>query len=460
MRDNQPIFIVLFFLFCDLAFMNMIYWSFADIYSDESLNSHIYAALVFNIMWLVVERSLYIYDVRYLILAEGIVTTLFNSCCVHVVLSIFVLFTIKFQISRIFIFQFYTTFVIAAMIFRFGTRFILRHISKGGYSYKNIAVIGGNKEGHFLQNHVQSDNTFGVNFLGFIADSNHFSNCSESDYILGDIESIDSILQQQKIDEIYWALPLDNEGQIRKVIRLCDKYMIRFHTIPQFLASPFKNLSVYGHSGIPMMHLREEPLEHLTSRCIKRTFDIVFSLLVTLFILCWLIPLIAIIIKLTSKGPVFFSQRRTGKNNQDFMMLKFRSMNMTNANESKQATKNDSRVYPFGAFLRKSSLDEMPQFINCLMGDMSVVGPRPHMLKHTEDYSNQINDFMVRHYLKSGITGWAQINGARGETKTLQEMKNRVDLDIWYLEHWTLLLDLKICFKTAFNVVLNRDKSY
>ena len=192
----------------------------------------------------------------------------------------------------------------------------------------------------------------------------------------------------------------------------------------------------------------------------KRCFDIVSSLgfLLTFFPIIFII--IAPIIKLTSKGPIFFKQKRTGENGEEFSCLKFRTMNVNKDADRVQATQNDSRVTPIGAFLRKTNLDETPQFLNVLYGNMSIVGPRPHMLQHTEVYSRLIDKYMVRHYIKPGITGWAQVTGYRGETKDLSEMEGRVKQDVWYIENWTFWLDIKIIFLTAYNMIKGEEKAY
>jgi len=460
MKDNQPKFIVIFFLAVDLMLMNIAYWAFADVQEEGQFVQIINTEIVFITCWFVVERALYIYDVRYLLNIEHILQTLFNACCVHLIVSIFVLYILQQNISRLFIFEFYSIFTALSFSFRMFARLGLRFINKNGYIYKRVAIIGANKEGYFLQKHINSENTFGIDFAGFITDDSEYHEHVEEFDTLGAIDNISIILEENDVNEIYWALPLSHEDQIRELIKLCDRKMIRFHTIPQFLAFPFKNLKVNYHAGIPIMHLREEPLESLVNRILKRAFDILFSLLVITLVLTWLIPLVAVITKMTSPGPIFFTQKRTGKDNRYFDMIKFRSMVVNNESDSKQAVKGDSRVTKFGEFLRRSSLDEMPQFINSLIGDMSVVGPRPHMINHTAEYSKVINQFMVRHYVKSGITGWAQVNGARGETETVEKMEKRVKLDIWYLEHWSLLLDIKICLRTIWNILLVREQSY
>ena len=190
----------------------------------------------------------------------------------------------------------------------------------------------------------------------------------------------------------------------------------------------------------------------------KRLFDIVFSLLIIIFIFSWLFPILAILIKLESKGPVFFIQVRTGRNNIHFKCYKFRSMRLNNDADKKQATRNDHRITRIGSFLRKTSLDELPQFFNVLIGDMSIVGPRPHMLHHTEEYSQLTDKFKTRNLLKPGITGWAQICGLRGEVANTEAMLKRVDADVWYLKNWSFLLDLKIIFLT-FWITLKGDKN-
>ena len=208
------------------------------------------------------------------------------------------------------------------------------------------------------------------------------------------------------------------------------------------------------------MTLRSEPLENIVNRFIKRIFDIGFSILIFIFVLWWFIPLIALIIKLTSKGSVFFIQERSGIKNKSFAVIKFRTMYINNNAHDQQATRNDERITPIGKILRRTNLDEMPQFINVLLGQMSVIGPRPHMLKHTEEYSKIIDKFMVRHLVKPGITGWAQVNGYRGETKDVTDMEGRVRADVWYIENWSFGLDVKIIIMTIINMIRGEENAF
>jgi exopolysaccharide biosynthesis polyprenyl glycosylphosphotransferase len=206
--------------------------------------------------------------------------------------------------------------------------------------------------------------------------------------------------------------------------------------------------------------LREEPLRDFVNRFLKRMFDLIFSIFVIVFVLSWLYPIIAILIKLSSKGPILFEKLRSGVNNEEFICYKFRSMRISSDSDYKQATHGDSRITKLGSFLRKSSLDEFPQFINVLMGDMSIVGPRPHMLLHTEEYSELISKYMVRQLVKPGITGVAQIRGYRGETKELEDMEGRVRLDVWYIENWSLSLDINIVIQTIWNIFKGDENAY
>lgn len=212
--------------------------------------------------------------------------------------------------------------------------------------------------------------------------------------------------------------------------------------------------------SVPILYIREEPLRQVSNRFVKRAFDVAVSgaFLCTLFPVVYLF--VALGIKLTSKGPVFFIQERSGENGRTFGCIKFRSMRVNDEADRVQATKNDPRKTRFGSFLRKSSIDELPQFINVLKGDMSIVGPRPHMLQHTELYSKLVNKYMVRHLIKPGITGWAQVTGYRGETHELSQMEGRVRRDIWYLENWSLLLDIRIMLLTVWNALKRDENAY
>lgn len=262
------------------------------------------------------------------------------------------------------------------------------------------------------------------------------------------------------VKEIYCCTSALNGEEMHQLVRMADSHMIRVRFLPEDL--PFaEQMRVQIINKVPVFVPRPEPLLSEKNKLIKRLFDVCFSLFVIVFILSWLTPVVWLCIWLDSRGPLFFKQKRTGIDNHSFYCLKYRSMVVDKHNsDTLQARRGDSRITRVGAFLRKTSIDELPQFINVLRGDMSVVGPRPHMLLHTDQYRKEIGTYMIRHFVKPGITGLAQINGYRGATEEINAMKQRVEHDIDYVENWTFMLDLKIIFLTMWNVVISDENAY
>jgi putative colanic acid biosynthesis UDP-glucose lipid carrier transferase len=248
--------------------------------------------------------------------------------------------------------------------------------------------------------------------------------------------------------------------EISKIINYAEKNLKIVKFIPDVKKIFTKNLLFEYYDYLPILSLRKIPLEEPVNKFLKRVLDIVVSLLVIILIMSWLVPLIGFLIKLESKGNIFFKQKRSGINNNHFMCYKFRSMKKNDDADLVQMTKGDMRVTKMGKFIRKTSIDELPQFFNVLLGDMSVVGPRPHMISHTKMYADSVDKFMVRHFVKPGITGMAQIKGCRGEIETKRDIINRVKYDIFYLENWSVLLDFKIVFLTVFNIFKGEEKAY
>ena len=261
------------------------------------------------------------------------------------------------------------------------------------------------------------------------------------------------------LKEILCSLnPATETDYVNRLVSTCEANMVRFKYVPGMEGYPRRKMNITQLGNVNVISLHEEPLNTPLAKVVKRAGDIIFSgvFLVTLFPLIWIIC--AVGIKLSSPGPVFFKQKRTGYEGKEFWCYKFRSMHASADADTKQAVKGDSRVFKFGEFLRRSSIDELPQFINVFRGDMSVVGPRPHMIHHTDIYSDLIGDYMIRHLAKPGITGWAQVNGCRGETKELSEMKERVEKDIWYIEHWSVELDVSIILTTLWQMLRHNDE--
>jgi len=275
-----------------------------------------------------------------------------------------------------------------------------------------------------------------------------------------EIKECQDFVLENKIDEIYCALSDLSNTDVNNFIDFTDNNLKTLKFLPDEKEVTARNLKLDYYGYIPIVSLRNIPLDITANKVIKRTFDILFSVIIIVGILSWLIPILAFFIKSESKGPIFFKQKRNGLNYHEFDCFKFRSMTLNEIADVEQVSKNDPRITKIGRFIRKTSIDELPQFFNVFLGDMSVVGPRPHMVSHTEMYAKKVDKFMVRHFIKPGITGLAQTNGYRGEVESEKDIVNRVKYDIFYLENWSLLLDIKIVFLTVLNAVKGEDKAY
>ena len=308
---------------------------------------------------------------------------------------------------------------------------------------------------------MTDDPTSGYRVLGYFEDAPSERYPQEVTY-LGQPKSVVDYLMCNagKVEQLYCSLPSVRSAEIVPIINYCENHLVRFLSVPNVRNYLKRRMHFEMVGNVPVLTIRREPLELLENRILKRAFDMVCSLL----FLCTLFPFIYVIvgiaIKLSSPGPVFFKQKRSGEDGREFWCYKFRSMRLNAQCDTLQATERDPRKTRIGDFIRKTNIDELPQLINVLKGDMSLVGPRPHMLKHTEEYSHLINKYMVRHFVKPGITGWAQVTGYRGETKELWQMEGRVQRDIWYIEHWTFILDLYIIYKTVYNVIHGDKEAY
>lgn len=274
------------------------------------------------------------------------------------------------------------------------------------------------------------------------------------------LEALFYYIQKKGIDEVYVSLAEIDNKYIQKIINFADNNLIVLKFLPDNKDIFSRKMHMQYYGVLPIIALRSIPMDKPLNRIIKRAFDIIVSLLVMIFILSWFTPLMAILIRLDSKGPIFFKQKRNGLDYEEFDCYKFRSMRPNPTADLHQVSRGDQRITRVGKFLRKTSLDELPQFINVLFGDMSTVGPRPHMVSHTHMYAERVDKFMVRHFVKPGITGLAQVSGYRGEVESEKDIINRVRYDIFYLENWSLFLDLKIIFLTVYNIIKGEDKAY
>ncbi|NDP28823.1 MAG: exopolysaccharide biosynthesis polyprenyl glycosylphosphotransferase [Flavobacterium sp.] len=343
-------------------------------------------------------------------------------------------------------------FLLSRILFALITGNIKRWVVK---SY-TVAIWGFNKTSIELASHLEANSYF-IDFLGILNENSAEEYTNNEDFSIALTEAINNA-SEQNINELYIVSKPDFISDLNYFFELGDKHCMRLKFVPDFSSISKKNFCSSHINNFHVIKPRNEPLQNAYNRLAKRGFDLVVSSLVIVLILSWLYPLMAYLIKRDSKGPVLFKQIRTGKKNEPFCCYKFRSMYINMGDESQQAIKNDARVTPIGKFLRCTSLDEMPQFFNVFVGNMSIVGPRPHMIKHTIDYNDHINNFMVRHFVKPGITGLAQVSGLRGETKRVSDMIRRVSKDIEYVQRWSLITDIKICFLTVV-VILKGDKN-
>lgn len=420
-------------------------------------DNYVFLLLIFNLTWVVIANVLGLYTINRLFKLEAIIKNIFVSIFAHLLVITAFLFLIKGSIfSRQQLAYTFILIVILLPVWRVFTLFLLKKYRKLGYNSTNIVIVGENKTAIELHNFFVNDDAKGYRLLSV------FSNTS-SDYkfnceTLG-LDSLESFCIENNVCEIYYTLSYNDEQLMSKLLLFCDRNMIRLRIAPDYSNFKSRKIGYDFYGNLPVITLRDEPLQLGYNRVIKRLFDIVFSLLVIVLILSWLYPILFLLIKFDSKGAVIFKQLRSGLDNNNFYCLKFRTMKINTDSDLKQASESDERITKLGQLLRKTSLDEFPQFFNVFIGEMSIVGPRPHMLKHTKDFSDLIGNYMVRQLVKPGITGAAQANGFRGEISEFDDIKKRVEYDVWYIENWSLLLDIKLIALTIVNMIKGQEKA-
>jgi Undecaprenyl-phosphate glucose phosphotransferase len=367
-----------------------------------------------------------------------------------------VLFLFKdIQYSREVSLHFALAGLLLVMLERYGVRRTLRYLRKNGYNQKHLLIVGAGPLGVDFVNKVYAHRDFGYNVVGFLDDDTlKQQTLLAGKPVMGPCAILPQLLANSSVDEVVIALPLNAYEKYGNIVEECEKAGVRVRIIPDYNRYLPGNPTIEEFDGIPLLNVRKIPLDDPFNRFLKRFFDIVISALALLATLPILI-LIACGIKLTSPGPIFFRQVRVGLNNRPFDMLKFRSMHADDNRtaETTWTTAGDPRKTKFGTFLRKTSLDELPQFFNVFGGSMSVVGPRPERPFFVEQFREDIPKYMVKHQVKPGITGWAQVNGWRGDTS----IGMRIECDIYYIENWDLLFDVKIMLLTVFKGLINKN---
>jgi putative colanic acid biosynthesis UDP-glucose lipid carrier transferase len=407
--------------------------------------------LIFSLIWIIAGFFYKIYKIDNVSI-RSIITTLFNTFLCHLLMIGTILTTFPvFKIDA----EFLTFVYLFAGLIILGVRvlykLILKYIEFSGFDQRKVIIVGATRSGNTLYRFFSEHQAAGYQFKGFFEDDAGEA-LVNSQLIVGKLSEVKSFCLRENIDEIYFALPLTCEKLLREIAQFADDNFIYFRIAPDFSKVVNDQCNIFLVNSIPVFTPRNEPLGISLNAILKRLFDIAFSASVILTLFPFIFPVIAAAIRLDSPGPILFKQLRPGKKNKLFECYKFRTMRINNTTEL-QATRNDSRITKVGRFLRKTNLDELPQFFNVLLGNMSVVGPRPNLISQLELYSKSIQHYKVRHFITPGITGYAQVNGFRGETKDHKLMEQRVHYDVLYLENWSLFLDIKIIFLTVWNMM-------
>jgi putative colanic acid biosynthesis UDP-glucose lipid carrier transferase len=407
--------------------------------------------LISNIFWLLLSFFFRTYAVKVILNFEYYIKRTIQVFLVWIIFLFFYLFFYReFNVSRLYIITTILGFGFGLLLNRFLYLGIKHYFKNSHLLVKKVIIVGYNDTAKKLANYFEQD---GINtqLIGYIEEDKNIQELSHYP-VLADLNNTLQIAKELDVQEIFSTITPEQNKEIYNLMYQAEKECIRFKIVPNLSVFITRDVHIEYFGDLPILSLRSEPLDDVGNRVKKRILDFTISLLVIIFFLSWMVPLFALLIFIESGESVFFKQLRTGKNKKSFYCLKFRSMKSNKDADLKQATANDSRVTRLGKFIRKTSLDEFPQFINVFRGEMSLVGPRPHMLKHTNDYSKIVDEYMVRQFLKPGITGWAQINGYRGEITNPEQIKMRVDKDLWYLENWNLWLDIQILFLTVYYV--------
>lgn len=436
----RPIIVVL-----DLILLNL----FAFLFLGSVSNSN-YFLFFISLSWIIISLNIEFYEVYRFTKEVSILNKILRQFFLFTILcySFLGFYDKNLNPKEVIIYILYLLFTIT-FIKIFIYYFLKKYRSFFGGNIRNVIIVGNGKNADNLNLLFDKTPDYGCKVIKRF----HFEG-NKSEIIK---EALDFSLNN-KIDVIYCSLHklTDKEEDIFIDFSQNNLKTVKFLPEDEVFG---RNQNIEYYDYIPVLSIYRTYLDDPITKIIKRLFDIVFSILVIVFLLSWLVPLLAILIKIESKGPVFFRQGRPGIDEQEFFCFKFRSMRVNQTTE-KEASKNDPRVTRIGRFIRKTSLDEMPQFLNVLIGDMSVVGPRPHLWSQNKVYGNRIKKYMMRHYVKPGITGLAQVKGFRGEIESDEEMRTRIKYDVFYIENWSLIMDIKIIIQTVINIFKGEEKAY
>ncbi len=441
---------ILFFL-GDLLLLNLSTYLSLYVFGDsEAGKSEITYLLFFsNVTWLFLVLVSSPYEIHKGWAASKILKSQLAFLFVHVLVVASLMFFFKQVYSIREIALIYLSFIPFLFIFRISVLYF-RRVSAKEIAARRYLLIGRNEIAEGLRRFYLSHPEEGYKFVGYF-------DLEDGEF---DTPTFRSFCATNDVQEIFLCQPGVDQAKLRQLIEFGLDSLIKVKLMTGKAGDPSDQMIVDRLDVLPTINAVTSPLDDATNQVVKRIFDILFSLAFSVLVLSWLLPLVGLAIKLDSRGPIFFVQLRSGRGNRPFKCLKLRTMVVNSDSDSKQATKDDKRITKLGHFLRKTSIDELPQFLNVLVGSMSIVGPRPHMLLHTDIYSKHIEKFLGRQYVKPGVTGLAQCLGYRGETKDLIDMENRVRMDRYYIDNWSFWLDIKIIFLTVISLVRGSEKAY
>lgn len=445
-------FFPLIFFVADLVVLNLSFLeSYFQVFRDYAINDDSLLLLLgLNIVWLGGFVGFRLYEMNRDL---GIINDLNRALlaiiiCLTIVFGIF-FFSGSYLFSRRQIFYFFLFFSLSVTSWRLFWHLFIRFWRRRGFNIRNYIVFGKGSISNELIEHFDENPGIGYRYLGFY------------DRVSNElIQEMSNFQKPNQVDVIFCNIQALKENEIKVLVDFAENNLVKIKLVSPFIRLGGREISIQKFGEIPIIDVNYIPLDHVINKAAKRAFDVIFSAFVIIFLLSWLFPLLALLIKLDSRGPILFRQVRDGKDNKQFVCLKFRTMIINSDADFKQATKGDRRVTRLGSILRRTSLDELPQFFNVFRGEMSVVGPRPHPVKLNEQYQPVIDRFVQRHAVKPGITGLAQARGFRGETLHVNDMVNRVKLDRFYVKNWSMILDIKIILLTIVSIVRGSEKAF
>ena len=442
----------------DYMLLNLIFvfgfWFVSDVPAFSA--KHVLFYLYLNIVWLVLVILFGAFRIKRNTHKKAILITYFQ-----IIIFFFFLFLMYFQVVSLTYFPrdkinfLFPVFFALLIAWKFVLYYLFLYYRKWGYNYRNVIIIGHTPKSSQLFSYFSSDMWNGYRCLGIV--------CDPADGLknsIGGWEDLPAIILNQSVDEVYLVWDGIPKEKLSTITETLIKFPLNVRIVPDLSYLSYKTIELTNYGTIPVIEIHPGPLSYLQNKLLKRFFDLIVSSIIIVSVLSWLTPILFLINLFTDRKGVFFLQKRTSFEGRVFLILKYRSMKINNQADYRKASEQDERVTVIGKFLRKTSIDELPQFINVFLGQMSVIGPRPHMLKHTDEYRQIVKHFMLRHTVKPGITGLAQINGYRGEIKKPEDIKRRVELDVQYIENWSFTLDLKILLLTFWVLLKGQKEAY